>query len=115
MRSVASLVLLVTLVACETSPELKNQRVEFWQHKVAQELQVGTPKSEIQAWAANNHLQFTERYSKGEARPVIFVEDVPGSFSPLTGCKGWLIYIHFVLDASDRMTSDLVRADPICL
>ncbi len=29
MRSVASLVLLVTLVACETSPELKNQRVPF--------------------------------------------------------------------------------------
>ncbi len=141
MCVVASLVLLVTLVACATSPALKNQRVEFWERKLKQDLHVGMPKSEIQAWAAATLLSgclavpsrpatpgqtpssahecaprsMTEQYSKGKPRLVIAVEDVPGSFSLLTGCKGWHIYIFIFLDESHRMTSDVVRADSICL
>jgi len=115
MRVVASLAVLVMLVACGTSPEVKNQRVEYWQRKLAHDLHIGMPKSEIDAWAESNHLKFTLQYSKSRPQLVTFAEEVPGSFSPLTGCKGWHIMIYLFLSESDLLTRYLVRDDAICL
>lgn len=115
MRVYASLVLVLALSACGTSPALKNERVEFWRHKLAQDLHVGMTTSDIQAWANANNLRFTEQHLKGNTDLAALAEEVPGNFSLLTACKGWQILIYIFLDDSGRMTKDVVRAGRVCL
>ena len=116
VRSVGSAVLLVMLVACGTSPALKNQRVDYWQRKISQDLHIGMSRSEVEAWGESNHLKFTLQYSN-DWRPqlVTYAEQVPGSFSLLTGCTGWHVWIGLFFSDSDLMTKSVVRGDPICL
>ena len=115
MRFVASLAVLAILGACATSSALKDQRVEYWQQKLAQDLRVGMPRTEVETWAASNHLKFTLHYSKSEPALVTYAEDIPGSFSVLTGCKGWHIWIGIFFGESDLMTRSDVRGEAICL
>jgi hypothetical protein len=114
MRGLASLALVGALVACGTSPALKNERVEFWQRKLAQDLHVGMNRSEIEEWGEANHLKFHEQHSKGTV-DLAAREDIPGKFSLLTGCSGWLIMIYVFLDNSERMTGTAVQSGGNCL
>ena len=115
MRTFASLAALVLLAACRNSPALKDQRVAFWQQKIAQDLHIGMPKSEVQAWAESNHLKLTLQFSKNRPQLVTYAEQVPGSFSLLTLCTGWHIWIAIYFSESELMTRSVVRGDAICL
>ena len=115
MRVIATLALFGTLVACGTSPAVKNERVGYWQRKIAQELHVGMTKGEVKVWGDSNHLKFSEQFQAGKLDLVASPEDVPGKFSILTGCKGWNIDIYILFDASERMSGDIVRAVGVCI
>jgi hypothetical protein len=114
MRVLASLALVGALVACGTSPVLKNERVEFWQRELAQDLHVGMDRSEIEEWGGANHLKLYEQQLKGRTE-LAAREDIPGKFSLLTGCSGWQIMIYVFLDYSGRMTGTAVHSGGNCL
>jgi hypothetical protein len=117
MRVLASLVLSITLAACKSSPGIKDTRVEFWQHKVGQDLRIGMTKGQIEAWGAANHLTFSEQHFKGTLDLATFAEDVPGTKSMLLlgGCTGWHIAIYVFFDDFGYMTRNVVRAIAICV
>ena len=116
MRAAVSLILLVALVACASTPTQLNDRVEFWQRKVARNLHVGMTKEEVKAWGDANHLRFEEQHVKGNASLATFAEDVQDSshWHWLSGCTGWHIAIYVFLDDSERVTGDRVRSLAIC-
>jgi hypothetical protein len=114
MRVLAGFVLLVALVACGSSPALKDERVQVWERKLAQELHVGMSRGEVQAWGDANHLRFHEQHWNGKT-DLAASDQIPGRFSLLTGCAGWAILIYVFLDDADRMTGSVVHSGSVCL
>jgi len=113
MRLLPALVLSVAVVACASPPSPVTERRDYWRARLARELHVGMSREQIDAWAASNHLSFSEDRDKQHLSAS--VEEVPQPRSLFTVCASWSITVFLTLDDSSRLLKVEARRLGNCL